>query len=53
MSARYPANVGLQHGVIMDSLKVGLPLTEKLAPEYMKYLGYATHMVGKWSVTAI
>lgn len=48
MSGRYPANVGLQHGVIMDSLKVGLPLTEKLVPEHMRELGYKTHMVGKW-----
>jgi arylsulfatase A-like enzyme len=48
MSARYPEHVGLQHGVIVDALKIGLPLTEKLVPEYMLDLNYATHMVGKW-----
>lgn len=28
----------------------GIPLTEKLLPSYMKDLGYATHLVGKWHV---
>ena len=50
MSARYPTNVGLQHGVIVDALKVGLPLTEKLVPQYMRELNYATHMIGACAV---
>jgi arylsulfatase A-like enzyme len=47
MSARYPEHLGLQHGVIVDALRLGLPLTEKLVPQYMLELDYATHMVGK------
>ena len=48
MSAKYPIHVGLQHGVIRDSVPDGLPLSEKTMPEIFKAAGYATHMVGKW-----
>lgn len=39
---------GLQHYVIRGDTADGLPLSQKLLPEYLKDLGYSTHLVGKW-----
>lgn len=38
----------MQHTVLFGGEPRGLPLTEKLLPEYLKDLGYATSIVGKW-----
>ena len=40
-------SLGLQHGVIYGSQPYGLPLSEKIMPQWLKELGYATHIVGK------
>mmetsp|Transcript_31375 Transcript_31375/g.61129 ORF Transcript_31375/g.61129 Transcript_31375/m.61129 type:complete len:543 (+) Transcript_31375:18-1646(+) len=48
MSGRLPIHLGLQHGVIRDSVPLGLPLSEKLVPEYLKSAGYRTEAIGKW-----
>nr|CAD7428337.1 unnamed protein product [Timema monikensis] len=38
----------MQHTVLYGAEPRGLPLSEKLLPQYLKALGYATHIVGKW-----
>ena len=47
MKERVNVLAGLQHSVIFSSEKYGLPLTEKIMPQYMQELGYRTHFVGK------
>jgi arylsulfatase A-like enzyme len=48
LTGRHPVQLGMQHSQIMPAAPWGLPLSEKLLPEYLKTEGYEAHMVGKW-----
>ncbi|KAL0269023.1 UNVERIFIED_CONTAM: hypothetical protein PYX00_010767 [Menopon gallinae] len=48
LTGKYPTSMGMQHLVILGPEPRGLPLTEKLMPEYLRRHGYATHAIGKW-----
>eukprot|EP00752_Nemacystus_decipiens_P014913 g13276.t1 len=50
MTGRYVVRYGLQYSVIQPGAPWGLPLNEKLFPQYMKDAGYETHMIGKWHI---
>ncbi|KAI5646461.1 sulfatase domain-containing protein [Phthorimaea operculella] len=48
LTGKYAHTTGTQGYPLTNGEDRGLPLSEKLLPEYLKELGYATHLVGKW-----
>ncbi|XP_058788987.1 arylsulfatase B-like isoform X2 [Phymastichus coffea] len=48
LTGKLPVRTGMQHLVILEAEPRGLPLAEKLLPQYLREAGYATHAVGKW-----
>jgi len=51
MTGRYPIRTGMQHECLQANSPWGLSSKEVLLPEYLgSYLGYTSHMVGKWDL---
>jgi len=48
LTGKYPFHIGTQGFVDMPQSPTGLTLQEKLMPEYLRELGYKTHLLGKW-----
>ncbi|XP_071505899.1 arylsulfatase I-like [Diadema antillarum] len=48
MTGRHPIHTGLQTGTITADMPYALGLNETTMPQYLRRLGYRTHMVGKW-----
>ncbi|XP_023030806.1 arylsulfatase B [Drosophila willistoni] len=48
MTGKYAIHTGMQHTVLYGAEPRGLPLEEKLLPQYLNDLGYTSHIAGKW-----
>ncbi|XP_056639483.1 arylsulfatase J isoform X2 [Diorhabda sublineata] len=48
MTGKHPIHTGMQHTVLYGAEARGLPLNEKLLPQYLNDLGYDSYIVGKW-----
>ncbi|KAH8044742.1 sulfuric ester hydrolase [Aureococcus anophagefferens] len=48
LTGKLPIHLELQHWQVAPSEPWGLPTREATMAQYLKALGYSTHMVGKW-----
>ncbi|XP_011689848.1 PREDICTED: arylsulfatase B-like isoform X3 [Wasmannia auropunctata] len=50
LTGRYPIRTGMQGYPLRGAEPRGIPLNHTLLPEYLRRLGYTTHLIGKWHV---
>ncbi|XP_076623890.1 arylsulfatase B [Colletes latitarsis] len=50
LTGRYPIRTGMQGYPLKAGEPRAIPLNNTLLPEYLRQLGYANHLVGKWHV---
>ncbi|XP_029177441.1 arylsulfatase B-like isoform X2 [Nylanderia fulva] len=50
LTGRYPIRAGMQGFPLRGAEPRGIPLNDILLPEYLRRVGYTTHLVGKWHV---
>ncbi|XP_063619298.1 arylsulfatase B-like [Cydia splendana] len=50
LTGKHAYTLGMQGYPLVQSEDRFLPLNEKILPQYLKELGYSTHLVGKWHV---
>ncbi|XP_054933106.1 arylsulfatase B-like isoform X1 [Dermacentor andersoni] len=50
LSGLYAIHTGFQESAILPGVPAALSLNVKIMPEYLKDLGYETHMLGKWHI---
>ncbi|KAL6419854.1 hypothetical protein ACFW04_011151 [Cataglyphis niger] len=50
LTGKYPIRTGMQGFPLRGAEPRGIPLNNILLPEYLRKIGYATHLVGKWHV---
>ncbi|GAB1869472.1 Arylsulfatase B [Camponotus japonicus] len=48
LTGKYPIRTGMQGYPLRGAEPRGIPLNSTLLPEYLRKLGYTTHLVGKW-----
>ncbi|KAH6925396.1 hypothetical protein HPB50_004523 [Hyalomma asiaticum] len=48
LTARNPPSVGMDYVPLPQAAKSALPTNIELLPQWLKRLGYSTHMIGKW-----
>ncbi|XP_029826470.2 arylsulfatase B-like [Ixodes scapularis] len=50
LTGLYPIHTGLQHNMVYQAEPWGLSPNFTIMPEYLKELGYASHIIGKWGI---